>query len=65
MQRHSAYILNNSNLPGFNQEQQQLLACLVRFHRGKIKPEDFPDGYLYNLTDVTYAAGDHFGWLFC
>jgi exopolyphosphatase/guanosine-5'-triphosphate,3'-diphosphate pyrophosphatase len=55
VQRHSAYILNNSNLPGFNQEQQQLLACLVRFHRGKIKLEDFPDGYLYNLTDVTYA----------
>jgi exopolyphosphatase/guanosine-5'-triphosphate,3'-diphosphate pyrophosphatase len=55
VQRHSAYILNNSNLPGFNQEQQQLLACLVRFHRGKIKLEDFPDGYLYSLTDVTYA----------
>ena len=37
VQRHSAYILNNSNLPGFNQEQQQLIATLVRFHRRKIR----------------------------
>lgn len=55
VQRHSAYILNNANLPGFNQEQQQLLACLVRFHRGKIKSEDFPAGYLYDLKEFTYA----------
>ncbi len=55
VQRHSAYILRNTNLPGFNQEQQQLLACLVRFHRSKIKPEDFPDFYLYSAQDLTYA----------
>jgi len=55
VQRHSAYILYNANLPGFNQEQQQLLACLVRFHRRKIKPEDFPDFYLYSAQDLCYA----------
>jgi exopolyphosphatase/guanosine-5'-triphosphate,3'-diphosphate pyrophosphatase len=55
VQRHSAYILYNANLPGFNQEQQQLLACLVRFHRRKIKPEDFPDFYLYSAQDLRYA----------
>ncbi|AEW44461.1 exopolyphosphatase [Serratia symbiotica str. 'Cinara cedri'] len=42
MQRHSAYILQHSNLPGFNQEQQLLLAALVRLHRKAIKLEELP-----------------------
>ncbi|MDR0805781.1 MAG: exopolyphosphatase [Enterobacteriaceae bacterium] len=42
IQRHSAYILQNSNLPGFNQEHQLLLATLVRFHRKGIKIDDLP-----------------------
>ncbi|WP_166424764.1 exopolyphosphatase [Paraglaciecola sp. 20A4] len=42
-QRHSAYILHNIDLPGFNQEQQTLIATLVRFYRKKIRPADIPD----------------------
>lgn len=42
MHRHSAYILQNTNLPGFTQEQQILLATLVRFHRKGIKLEELP-----------------------
>lgn len=42
LQRHSAYILQHSNLPGFNQEQQLMLATLVRFHRKAIKTDDIP-----------------------
>ncbi|MBD8215706.1 exopolyphosphatase [Erwinia persicina] len=42
MQRHSAYILQNTNLPGFNQDQQTLLATLVRYHRKAVKVEDMP-----------------------
>lgn len=42
MQRHSAYILQNTNLPGFNQEHQLLLATLVRFHRKSIKLDELP-----------------------
>ncbi|KEA50183.1 MULTISPECIES: exopolyphosphatase [Mangrovibacter] len=42
MHRHSAYILQNSNLPGFNQEQQTLMALLVRFHRKAIKLDELP-----------------------
>ena len=42
MQRHSAYILQNTNLPGFNQDQQTLLATLVRYHRKGVKVEDMP-----------------------
>ncbi|MDX3774088.1 exopolyphosphatase [Chromatiaceae bacterium AAb-1] len=54
VQKHSAYILQNANLPGFNQEQQQLLACLVRFHRRKIRPEELPFFNLYQLPQVIY-----------
>lgn len=52
VQKHSAYILQNANLPGFNQEQQQLLACLVRFHRRKIRADEIPYFSLYELPLV-------------
>jgi len=53
-QKHSAYILQNANLPGFNQEQQQLIATLVRFHRRKIRLDDMPAFSLYQLSQVVY-----------
>lgn len=43
VQRHSAYILANCDLPGFNQSEQQLLATLVRWHRKRFKREEFSD----------------------
>jgi exopolyphosphatase/guanosine-5'-triphosphate,3'-diphosphate pyrophosphatase len=54
VQKHSAYILHNANLPGFNQEQQQLIATLVRFHRRKIRADDIPAFSLYQLPQVIY-----------
>ena len=42
LHRHSSYILQNSNLPGFTQEQQLLMATLVRYHRKAIKLDDLP-----------------------
>lgn len=42
IQRHSAYILQYSNLPGFNQEHQLALATLVRFHRKSLKINELP-----------------------
>ncbi|WP_147199164.1 exopolyphosphatase [Pantoea sp. MBD-2R] len=42
LHRHSSYILQNTNLPGFNQDQQTLLATLVRFHRKAVKTEEMP-----------------------
>lgn len=41
--RHSAYVLQNSDLPGFNQEQQNLLATLARFHRKRIRAAEIPE----------------------
>lgn len=52
VQKHSAYILQNANLPGFNQEQQSLLSCLVRFHRRKIRADEIPYFSLYELPKV-------------
>ncbi|CAH9054264.1 Exopolyphosphatase [Pseudoalteromonas holothuriae] len=37
LHRHSAYIVSHSQLPGFTQEQQQLLSNLIRFYRKKIR----------------------------
>lgn len=42
VQRHSSYIIEQTDLPGFNQEQQKLLAALVRYHRKKIKLAELP-----------------------
>lgn len=52
IQRHSGYILQNLDLPGFNQEQQSLLATLVRFHRKKVKPQDIPEFSLHQADKV-------------
>jgi len=43
LQRHGAYILQNVDMPGFNQEEQLLLATLVRFQRKKIRDIDIPE----------------------
>ncbi len=48
IQKHSAYILGNTDMPGFTQEQQLLLATLVRFHRKKIRINELPS---FNLFD--------------
>lgn len=50
--KHSAYILLNSNLPGFNQEQQLLLATLVRNHRKSLKRENIPNFSLFEHQHV-------------
>ena len=39
--RHSAYLLQNTDLPGFSQGEQEIMATLVRGQRGKIRPEIF------------------------
>lgn len=42
IQRHSAYILQNTDLPGFTQDDQALLAALVRFQRKGLKLSELP-----------------------
>ncbi len=52
VQRHSAYIIQNVDMPGFNQEEQELLATLVRFQRKKIKLNEFPEWSQFEQGDV-------------
>jgi len=42
LHRHSGYILQNSDLPGYNQEQQNILSILVAHHRKRLRPEQIP-----------------------
>ncbi|MGF1680582.1 exopolyphosphatase [Photobacterium minamisatsumaniensis] len=45
--RHSAYLLRYSTMPGFNLEQQTVLATLVRFQRKSLKLEEMPELSIY------------------
>ncbi|MFD2179505.1 exopolyphosphatase [Veronia pacifica] len=50
--KHSAYILQNTNLPGFNQEQQTVLASLTRFHRKSLKLQEMPEFVLFKPKQI-------------
>lgn len=39
--KHGAYLLSNSDMPGFSRQEQTLLSLLVRFHRRKIELNSF------------------------
>jgi exopolyphosphatase/guanosine-5'-triphosphate,3'-diphosphate pyrophosphatase len=41
--KHGAYLLEHADMPGFPQEEQKILACLVGAHRRKIHPEILQD----------------------
>ena len=41
--RHSAYLLRNSDLPGFSQDEQEELAILAASHRGKLNDVVFSE----------------------
>ena len=40
---HGAYLLRNADLPGFSQDEQEILALLVRCHRRKLPTEKFAE----------------------
>ncbi|NHI01346.1 exopolyphosphatase [Oceanimonas sp. MB9] len=60
--RHSAYIVGNTDLPGFTQEQQKALAALVRFHRKALKLSELeplnylPEQQLWRLVRLLRIA---------
>lgn len=41
--KHSAYIVANSQLPGFTQQEQVILSSLIRFYRKKIRLDELPE----------------------
>lgn len=50
--RHSAYILANRDLPGFDPEQQHLLTLLVRYHLKGFKRSDIRSTPRYQHRDI-------------
>lgn len=46
-QIHGAYIIKNSNMPGFSLDEQQSVALLIRNHKGKFKTDMACDLSLY------------------
>ncbi|MBD1555745.1 exopolyphosphatase [Vibrio sp. S9_S30] len=50
--RHSEYILKNTNMPGFNQEQQLVLATLARFQRKALKLHELPEFVLFKTKQI-------------
>ncbi|TNH05354.1 exopolyphosphatase [Testudinibacter sp. TR-2022] len=53
VQKHSAYILQNSELPGFDRSQQRLLATLTRFQIKSFKLSDLtPQDNRYEVQDI-------------
>jgi exopolyphosphatase/guanosine-5'-triphosphate,3'-diphosphate pyrophosphatase len=41
--RHGGYLLEHADMPGFPQEEQKLLACIVRAHRRKLDLQSLED----------------------
>ncbi|WP_392562327.1 exopolyphosphatase [Orbus sturtevantii] len=52
IQKHSAYIIRHSNMPGFNEEQQFLLSTLVRYHRRGFKLDTIPYFSLFDNKQI-------------
>ncbi len=50
--RHSSYILQHTNMPGFNSEQQLVLATLARFQRKALKLAEMPTFNLYKQSQI-------------
>ncbi|MDO4627373.1 MAG: exopolyphosphatase [Pasteurellaceae bacterium] len=52
LQKHSAYLLQNLAIPGFDKEQQRLLSLLVRFYQDSFHFDDIAQFSYYQLADV-------------
>ncbi|USD65767.1 exopolyphosphatase [Vibrio sp. SCSIO 43136] len=50
--RHSEYILRNTNMPGFNREQQEVLATVARFQRKALKLKEMPELTLFKSRHI-------------
>lgn len=52
-QKHSGYILLHANMPGFNKEEQLIVATLVRFFRKKIRLDQMPELQSFDKRTLT------------
>ncbi len=54
VQKHSAYILQNVEMLGFNQEQQRLLSTLARFQRKRISKSEIAELSLFAAPEIVH-----------
>lgn len=52
MEKHSAYILQHIDLPGFTKEQQKLLATLVKYQQKSVKMNEIHDQCYFHKNDI-------------
>lgn len=52
IQNHSGYIIGHADMPGFSEEEQLLLATLVRYFRKRVKPERFSTFQRFESHDI-------------
>lgn len=52
LHKHSAYLINHCELPGFDFEQRQLLATLMRYHLKTFKHHDIRSSNRYQRRDI-------------
>ncbi|TDQ56833.1 exopolyphosphatase/guanosine-5'-triphosphate,3'-diphosphate pyrophosphatase [Mesocricetibacter intestinalis] len=52
MHKHSAYLIKNSDLPGFDQAQQNLLTHLLRYHTKALKLNELTEENRYAAQDT-------------
>ncbi|MDB1124777.1 exopolyphosphatase [Vibrio algarum] len=52
LHRHSSYILQHTTMPGFNQEQQLVLATLARFQRKSLKLQEMQEFNLFKKKQI-------------
>ena len=54
--RHGAYLMSNSDMPGFSRQEQQNLSLLVRAHRRKFPVLEFDQAALDNREKIIHLA---------
>ena len=54
--RHGAYLLSNSDMPGFSRQEQQNLSLLVRAHRRKFPVLEFDEAAVDNREKILRLA---------
>lgn len=52
IQNHSGYIVGHADMPGFSEEEQLLLATLVRYFRKRVKPDRLPTFQRFEGHDI-------------
>ena len=52
LQRHSCYIIENTEMPGFSDEEQRLLALLVGTYRKRFDRKSFTEYSQYDATSI-------------